>query len=744
MCAVLLATLFPYFEKIHSANELARLYIADAIVLDHTVSIDGPIRRHTHVPDKARRKGRTYSDKAPGITAAIIAPLWVLSLWEGDATLATKMRIGRLFGATLPLFFLLWALAVFLARKRVRWRVRLAVVAALALASPLTVYGVLLFGHGLAATLIFCAFVHVDAIVADGSRRDLWRCFVVGACVGWAVATEYPSAVFLLPAAALYAVRVTSRDDDDRWKRALWCVAASVAGAAPFVGGVLVYHQLAFGSPFATGYAFLVNKTFANVHAQGFMGIVWPDPKNFAQAFFAPNKGIFVFAPWFLLVIAPSLVRMRRLPPATRRALWATLLLMVLFVSAMVFPGGGWTVSQRHLVPWLPFAAAAIAIGLSTHARPIDVVIRALFVAGALGGFAMCFASLLVWPYLFDDLQSPVAQLIWPALLDGWRVPSTLSVVGLPSSLIAVVALGVVVVAGGALIALPTRSLGAARSNASARGRLLAAAVALAGLYVGVFVVTAPSQEKVVRKRRVRLERAYLLDPDAQPRRLAERIEEEDRQAKELGRKKARANPSQQRAAKNKRRRAERRAATSLEGQRVQALLDGLQLSVDTGSAVVRCKAKDKRGKISCPTFGAGVFVRRAFLHDDTMRLVGRDASAKEASASRPRVALRAYLPREGGALVFDFDGAAAKAVSGFWIVSASSGADVVVESLPDDRVVVGAAKDGVAKAKWTRGAASKDGSLRLRLQAPRGDRELFLLPLSTDKSVAKVPATPE
>lgn len=729
----LLATLFPYFEKIHSANELARLYIADAIVHDGTVAIDGAIRRHTHVPDKARRKGRTYSDKAPGITAAIIGPLWVLSVVDAQASLATKMRVARLFGATLPLLLLLFALSVFLARKRVRWRVRLAVVVALALASPLTVYGVLLFGHGLAATLVFCAFVGVDAIEANGSRRDLLRCFFVGACVGWAVAVEYPAAVFLVPAAVLYVVRVTARLGDDGAKTALLCVAASVAGAVPFVGGVLVYHQLAFGSPVATGYAFLVNKTFAKVHAQGFMGISWPQPAHFAQAFFAPNKGIFVFAPWFLLVIAPSLARMRRLPLATRRALWATLLLMVLFVSAMVFPGGGWTVSQRHLVPWLPFAAAAVAIGLSKNARMSDALLRVLFVGGALAGFAMCFTSLLVWPYLFDDLQSPVAQLIWPALLDGWRVPSTLSAAGLPSTAIAALALVALVVTGGIAIVLPPQA--PARGTA-VRGRLLAAAVALAALFVGAFVVTAPAQEKVVRKRRVRLERAYRLDPSATPVRLADKWEREKNATKATARKKLRANAKQKREAKARKRKAEERAAQSPEGTRVRVLLGGLRLSVDTGKKVVACKAKDRRGKIACPKFGAGVFVRRAFLHDDNIAALGADASAPKAHADAsgvPRVALRAYLPREGGALVMEIDVAAAQAFGGFLLVSSEAGAPVSVVSEAGESVTLSEDAAPLAHVEWKKRSAFKR-TLQVRLEADRGDRELFLIPLPPTK----------
>ncbi len=160
----------------------------------------------------------------------------------------------------------------------------------------------------------------------------------------------------------------------------------------------------------------------------------------------------------------------------------------------------------------------------------------------------------------------------------------------------------------------------------------------------------------------------------------------------------------------------------SAEGKRVNLLLQNMSVTVDTGDKKSVCGKRDKRGKIACPKFGAGVFFRRASLHDAAFGKLATDAARDQAL---PRMAIRAYLPRQNAVLHFDFPQAAIEDVGGFWLVSREQGADVSLFSTSDNAVVLG----GDSPHPAVRFAPEKM-STRVSLRAAKGDRELFLIPL--------------
>src|ERR1041384_5124847 len=64
--AVAYLYLFPWFPQIHSANELPRAYLVQAIVEDHTFAIDRGVAAWGGTADVSPSGGHLYANKAPG------------------------------------------------------------------------------------------------------------------------------------------------------------------------------------------------------------------------------------------------------------------------------------------------------------------------------------------------------------------------------------------------------------------------------------------------------------------------------------------------------------------------------------------------------------------------------------------------------------------------------------------------------------------------------------------------------
>jgi hypothetical protein len=515
----------PWFPKLASPNELTRVYLAEALARDGTVCIDGPIARHGPVFDASEREvdgvKRRYSDKAPGL-AFVALPGVAAARALGHDDLPTLVRLTRLLGATLPALLLL----ALLARHLPRWLpgprgadLAPALLVALAVASPLAAYGGLAYGHALSATVLFALYDRLAALAPDrAAPRQPPRAgalAAVGALAGLAVLVEYQNALLLLPFAVAFAVRT---------RLAPRAVGLALLGALPPGLAFGLYHEAAFGSPFLTGYSFIAT-SFAAVHAQGLLGVSLPRLDHAWLGFFSTQKGLFFFAPWLLLglVALPSLLRARATPPsdapaspasgpvpdlASRRLVAAFLLLIALFVSAMVYPAGGWTLSQRHLTPALPFMTLAVAAALSRLIYRFPAI-DAVFAGLALPALVTCGLSALLWPHWQEDLENPAWQLGPRLLADGWVPPSLLSPL-VPSRPLILGLLGLAALAVSAPLwrrdprepALPALRLAAAL--------LVATAVAAWASLPGA------SDPDLARERRF-IEEAYVADPRATP-----------------------------------------------------------------------------------------------------------------------------------------------------------------------------------------------------------------------------------
>jgi hypothetical protein len=294
-------------------------------------------------------------------------------------------------------------------------------VLAYALGSPVAAYASMAFGHQLSGVVLFALFYAIRRAAREASP---WWSAAIGAGASLAVMVEYQNALLLVPFAIFYLLRVRAQPKH---------VLAATLGALPLAGLLLAYHQAAWGTPWKTGYSFIAS-SFKEVHAQGMFGVSWPRASHAYLSFLSPAKGLFFFAPWLALCVPGLWLAWRSQQPALRFAA-VFVVAYALFVSGLIYPVGGWTVSQRHLVPALPFMLVPVGLlierldrfghdaGASWRRLPLGSI---AFVGLALPALLACGISAVVWPHWQEQLLNPFWQLGWPLFRDGWIAPSLL------------------------------------------------------------------------------------------------------------------------------------------------------------------------------------------------------------------------------------------------------------------------------------------------------------------------------
>jgi hypothetical protein len=386
------------------------------VVEQHTLQIDDTMRFHGQrvTGDVARVGGHYYSDKAPGLALAAIAPVAIAhpfvarpSSREGIAVLS---YIATIVTAAVPgavtallIFFVAGALGAS------RGAAALAA-AVFGVGSPAWGYSTLLYGHALATACLMAAFAAAVALGDETSpRRDWLLALTVGLGAGWATITEYPTAI---PAAVTAVFAIAS--SAGRGRQSVGRVLLGVtAGAVVCLAILLAFNMLSFGAPFSLGYS--NEESFAGM-TQGFFGLTYPKRGVLMELLFGQFRGLLFFAPVF--VAAPFgfvlLVRHRssRLPGLAAAAI---AFYYVVFNASYYYWDGGWSFGPRHMAPALPFLSLALAPLWSLRTRWLRLVLGAL----ALYGFAVALIAVSTTAQPPDTYHKPLTDLFWPNFSKG-------------------------------------------------------------------------------------------------------------------------------------------------------------------------------------------------------------------------------------------------------------------------------------------------------------------------------------
>lgn len=419
LVAALYLLTFPYHPKLRSPNELCRLWQARSLVEDHTLSINGALQRYGYVGDLSRVGNLFYPSKAP-LLSFLAAPIYAAIKGQQAPSDVVQVYWSRLFLLVIPSLVFLRLLRKFLLAY---FEPQLAdpVVWTYALGSMAFGYSEIFMSHQLTAILCFSAFYLAWSIVR-GERKPVWW-LAAGAATGASVAAEYTAALTVLGVAAYVVIAL--------WKdkpKLLAAVGLVILGAAPFLGGLMAYHQVCYGSPFESGYKNLNDAGYQHWHVGGFLGIRIPYWDAFAFSFFSPRVGLFIVLPW-LWVVGFGFKQLRALD---RPLFWFTVVLFGLnlyFTSAFDHTSWGWTLGPRHLTPLMPFLALPLALALKgLKESPRKWLFGAA--AGACGLAVVTTGALSLVNYIPDSVSNAFFGLTVPLFDSGYLPPTILAVFG--------------------------------------------------------------------------------------------------------------------------------------------------------------------------------------------------------------------------------------------------------------------------------------------------------------------------
>ena len=380
-----------YFRHRRDWNTASRLMLTYAIVDRGTVCLDG---LEDQTRDLSVFQGRHYSDKSPGgsllgvpayalAKAALGLPdhplnrkgfaFWPADPWTtlGSAGLATAAA---------------GALLTWIAARLGCGPGRSALIGlAYGLATPAYVYGTLDYGHQPAAFALLASFTLIWTF--PDARRSTIRGGWAGFFAACAVVIELQVAVVAAVLGAYLLWRVARREAD---LNALFAFAIGGVGPALVLAA---YNQLAFGSPWQTGYFHLANQ-FSAVHdAKNPLGLNLPRRSLIGPLLWEGRRGLLRFAPILLLAPAGWVALARRHAAAAVVTVAACLAVFLVNLSYSHGTGGprivdpmlwtgGMTTGPRILVPILPFAMIPVASLLAATGRKTLMMAVLLALAG--------------------------------------------------------------------------------------------------------------------------------------------------------------------------------------------------------------------------------------------------------------------------------------------------------------------------------------------------------------------------
>jgi hypothetical protein len=418
-------------------NEVARIELSTSIAFWARFDLGRAATIYGLSEDVSIRDGKIYSDKAPGLSMIAAPVVWVIQpvlprAPSSDFPAYWPLRhVLTLILIALPTVGLAFLIGAAVPDSEPTRRTSFFLIAALA--TPLWNYGTVFFGHAPSALLVTLAWFALLGLPGKQLSLGKGRATLGGIAAGFAVATEYPTVLIV---AVVFATLLARRT-------ALPVLACAVAGA--FAGAIpaLIYHQLAFGAPWLTGYGLKAHGDFQAIHARGILGISWPTIDSLWGILFSARRGISFYCP--LLLLAPVGLWLMAVKRGWRDAgpLLSVFAVYVFFAAGFVDWPAGWCAAARHLIPIVPLAVVIAIFAAATLVEhrwgaAIVTILIAISATNAL-------LTIALTPYFPPEFGAPLAQLVLPSLIDGAGFSNVLSS-GIGLAPVAVVGLAGVVV----------------------------------------------------------------------------------------------------------------------------------------------------------------------------------------------------------------------------------------------------------------------------------------------------------
>jgi len=330
-------------------QDRTRYELTRHLVLEHTLTVESGLF------DRAVFDGRSYSDKAPGMSFLAV-PAFELERALGVAKAPREWKPEgdlSLWGMRVLTSGLLFLVSVFVVGRLAELLVEgagaltAATFGAATLAEPIAPT---FFEHDAAATFAIAAFA------CAWLGRSRWAVVAAGLCAGTAVLFQYAAGLVAL-VLLVYCGR-----------RAGWFA----LGLIPPAVALGVYDRIAFGSPFHLSYRYVANP-FAERQHHGFFGIGVPTLGGLREVLVG-NRGLVVFSPVLVAAAVGLWLLYRRGERREALVAIAVTILFVLLDAGYFLPYGGGSPGPRFLVPALPFLMLGLPLALERFPVPTLVL----------------------------------------------------------------------------------------------------------------------------------------------------------------------------------------------------------------------------------------------------------------------------------------------------------------------------------------------------------------------------------
>lgn len=403
-----------------SPNEQSRVELAVALAQYGSVSIDPVLPVYGTPFDRSVRDQKNYSDKAPGLSFLGVPIVWIADLIlprEGNTTSPSYWGLRHLM--TWFLIVLPAGLFPFLALNRYtpvpRYKIEISLL--FALVTPILTYAGVFFGHVPAGILAALAWMLTIEVPNQNLRQTSGNVALAGFLLAFATIIEYPTAIVGLVIFVSMAFRRFS----------LFLLFLFVGTCFLGIIPCLIYHQLAFGSPFTTGYAFKSDWWHGSLHQAGFFGISIPSFESLWGILIGTKRGILFYSP-ILLLIPLGLRQMERQTKGSSLPYITLAILYLWFASGFSDWQAGWSAAARHLLPCVlififPFANAILFFVSENQNKRIYT-----FILFCVASFSLTtiFLSISLTPFFPEHFSSPIGQLVLPAMAEGYFAPTLL------------------------------------------------------------------------------------------------------------------------------------------------------------------------------------------------------------------------------------------------------------------------------------------------------------------------------
>jgi hypothetical protein len=408
---------------------VTRLGLTLSIVESGRLDID---RFADRTIDKALFEGHYYADKVPGLSflaiPVVAATLLLINRTGGNLnsnSLTDFARFAKMASIAVNGFISALAVAMlFLTAIRLGATRTGAVFASAALAfgTPFFGWSTAFFAHSVSGSLLIFAAAAIAFTyagdTAGGQSRTRLTLFGLGLGIlfGFTLVVDSTAAPACLLGGMLTLALAAPRGAAALLRMSSFLLVGGFLGLLP----LLVYDQLAFGSPFTLGYSKVVD--FEGMQ-QGFFGITWPKPNVAVSILFGRYRGLLPLSP-VLVLIPVGLYAMWR-EPSRRVAASAILIVFCSFLwinAGYIYWWGGWSFGPRYLIPAVPLCCLALAFAWprSLWARAMTLVLLA----------ASLFLSLsCAVAGIFTSDPNPIANVFLPAFLTPEKLLKSLPIV---------------------------------------------------------------------------------------------------------------------------------------------------------------------------------------------------------------------------------------------------------------------------------------------------------------------------